>query len=555
MLHGPPQYKGPLVIRYHGSTDHGRVLLAALLTILAGCTTLDTPQSRKGNRVWANTYDEQLCAVLAARAADWRNGAIVYQVIVDRFAPPDDLDAKRGLYPAPKRLRGWDELPAGGEYVAEASVWSHEIDFWGGDLKSLCGRLEYINQLGADVLYLNPIHKAYTNHKYDAEDYFAVSPEYGTREDVRALADACHERDMKLVLDGVFNHTGRRAAWFQDAIADAKSPYRDWYYIGDEYKFGYRAWANVANLPELRLENPAVQARIYGDADSVVQGYLREGVDGWRLDVAFDIGFVILRQLTEAAHYAKAGSLVVGEIWNYPEEWSPSVDAVMNFHAREIILNVVNGEVSGGQAGRMLDGMIADAGLEPILKSWIILDNHDTPRLATVLPKQWQRRMAQALQFTMPGSPCVYYGTELGMEGRGDPEMRAPMRWDLVDETNADYVWTRGLIKLRQENRALRIGDFRLLPSEKLLAFMRRTDRAAQTIVVIVNATDDTVTELLPLRESKLMNWDTLPDLLGNGCTQAVSGTTRATVPPHTIWILRPAIADTDEYSPYKRVQ
>ena len=184
---------------------------------------------------------------------------------------------------------------------------------------------------------------------------FAVSPEYGTRDDVIKLADECHARGMKLMLDGVFNHMGRKAAWFQEAMQDEHSPYRDFFYVGPEYKLGYRAWYDVENLPELNLENPEVRARIFGGPDSVVQGYLRDGVDGWRLDVAFDVGFEPLTELTKAAHHARPGSLVIGEIWSYPGEWSPAVDATMNFYLGWLIQSVVKGELDGALAGRMLE--------------------------------------------------------------------------------------------------------------------------------------------------------------------------------------------------------
>lgn len=504
---------------------------------------------------WANRSDEARAPDLERRAADWRNGAIIYQVLVDRFAPPANLDAKRQLYPAPKRLRPWDETPAKGEYLADVNVWQHEIDFWGGDLASLRSRLDYVHDLGADVLYLNPIHQAYTNHKYDAQDYFAVSAEYGTRDDVKALAADCHGRDMRLMLDGVFNHVGRSSKWFQEALADPNSPYRDWFFFSDQYKFGYRAWANVENLPELRHENPQLRARLYNDPDSVVQGYLRDGVDGWRLDVAFDLGFVYLQELTNGAHTAKPGSLVVGEIWNYPEEWSPSVDAVMNFYYRELFLHLLRGHTSGVQAGRMIDRMIADAGLEPILKSWVVLDNHDTERLAHMLPEPWQRRFAETLQFTVPGSPNLYYGTELGMAGGGDPENRAPMRWDLVNDDNADLAFVRRLVALRRESRALRIGDWRLLDSTQLLAFERYTDRVEECRIILANVSDAPVTEVLPIRDSKLMNWTQLADMLSDYRVQVVCGMIHATVPARTVVVLRPDIERGPEYSAYKRIQ
>ena len=123
-----------------------------------------------------NPFDQALDTVFETRERDWRNGAVVYQVLVDRFAPPADLQAKRALYPAPKRLRAWNELPTRGHYIESHRLWSHEIDFWGGDLASTASRLDHIEQLGADVLYLNPVHLGYTNHKYDSLDYHAVSP-------------------------------------------------------------------------------------------------------------------------------------------------------------------------------------------------------------------------------------------------------------------------------------------------------------------------------------------------------------------------------------------
>jgi len=503
----------------------------------------------------ANTYDEERAPVLAARAADWRNGAIVYQVFVDRFSPPESLDAKHGHYVAPRRLRAWTDQPARGDYNDEAGVWSHELDFWGGDLAGVRGRLDYVQNLGADVLYLNPIFQSLSNHKYDAQDYFTIAPEYGTRADLIALADDLHARGMRLVLDGVFNHVGRNAPWFQQALADAASPYRDWFFIGDAHKNGYLGWADVANLPELRLENPRVRARIWGDADSVVQGYLRDGVDGWRLDVATDLGFRYLAELTQAAHAARPGSLVIGENWVYPEEWSPALDAVMNFYYREVMVQMLAGDIGGAHAGRLVGRMIADAGIEPVLKAWTILDNHDLPRQSTVWPKKWRRRMAQVLQFTLPGSPCVYYGAELGMKGGDDPEMRGPMRWDLVSDSNAELAWMRRLIALRRGNRALRIGDFRLLESEGVFAFLRRTDRVAETTIVVANASSRAVTDVLPLRDSKVMNWGWLQDELSDARVQARSGLLRVEMPPHSVWVLRPQMGAAGGHNPYKRIQ
>jgi cyclomaltodextrinase / maltogenic alpha-amylase / neopullulanase len=506
---------------------------------------------------YANRHDRELAGVFEARERDWRNGAVIYQVLVDRFAPSANLAAKRHLYPAPKTLRAWDELPRKGRYLDSHKLWSHEIDFWGGDLASTAANLGHVQALGAEVLYLNPICLAYTNHKYDALDYQQVSPEYGTREDVKALAGELHGRGMKLVLDGVFNHMGRNSPLFQQAQSDVNSPYRDWFVFGPQYSGGARAWARAENLPELNLENPAVREHLYAGHDSVVRSWLRDGIDGWRLDVAFDIGFTVLEQLTRAAHAEKPGSLVVGEIANYPREWFPSVDAVMHFTLRQLMLRLANGQLDAATFGRMFSRMLEETGTENMLKSWIYLDNHDTARLATLVPDERARRLVQVLQFTLPGAPNLYYGSELDMPGGDDPEMRAPMRWDLVNEHNAALAWTRRLVALHRGERALRVGNYRPISSDKLLAFERYTDRVAETVLVIANPSDKPVTETLMVANSKLMDSTTLVDLLGPASGEELrlwAALLQVTLPPRSVRVLKPDVAPPGGYTNYKRV-
>jgi cyclomaltodextrinase len=511
---------------------------------------------------YANGLDQALAGVFEAREQDWRDGAVVYQVHVDRFAPPADLAAKRALYPAPKKLHAWSDLPVHGRYLPEAKVWSHEIDFWGGDLQSLRGRLDYIQGLGADVVYLNPIDLATTNHKYDSLDYRAVSPEYGTRDDARALARDVHARGMKIVLDGVFNHMGRNSPVFRQAEADPNSPYRDWFVFGPQYAGGARAWALAENLPELNLENPAVRDDLWNAHDSVVRGWLRDGFDGWRLDVAFDIGFKYLGELTQAAHAEKPGSLVVGEIANFPKEWFPSVDGLIHFTLRQVILGVASGRIDPAAGQQMIARIVEDADYEHILKSWVYLDNHDTPRLATALPDPRARRLAQVLQFTLPGSPNLYYGTELDMPGGDDPEMRAPMRWDLVRPDNAVLNWNKRLIALHKDNRALRIGNFRAITAGRLMGFERSTERVADAVVVLLNPSDKPVTDTVLVADSKLMDGTRMVNLLADPREPAGPAEVRlqaalmdVTLPAHGFVVLKPDVAPPGGYTNYKRVQ
>ncbi len=535
---------------------HLLVAAAAAVTVTGAAATLPVATQAQSTMSYANAFDQAQAGVFAAREKDWRNGAVVYQVFVDRFAPPANLEAKRALYPAPKVLHPWTDLPTPGHYVESAKVWSQEIDFWGGDLKSLQGKLGYVQGLGVDVLYLNPIALAYTNHKYDALDYKQVSPEYGTRDDAKALAADLHRRGMKLVLDGVFNHMGRQSPIFKQAEADPKSPYRNWFVFGKQYPGGVRSWAQYQNLPELNLEHPKVRDYLWGDADSVVRGWLRDGVDGWRLDVAFDIGFRFLGELTQTAHAEKPGSLVVGEIANYPQEWFPSVDGVLGFTLRQLILRIAGGRIDTATGGRMIARLIADAGVDHMLKSWTYLGNHDTERLATALPDEASRRLAQVLQFTLPGSPNVYYGDELAMPGGSDPESRAPMRWDQVRDDNAALAWMKQLVAMHRKSRALRIGDFRLAEAHKLFAFERRTERAADSVIVVVNASSAAVSESVLLTDSKLMDGTPLVDLLGrHEPLRIASSMLDVTLPAHGFLVLQPDVRPQGGYTNYKRVQ
>ncbi|WP_426226690.1 alpha-amylase family glycosyl hydrolase [Pseudarthrobacter sp. DSP2-3-2b1] len=503
---------------------------------------------------YANAQDREVAGRYERREADWRQGAVVYQVIVDRFAPALDLEAKRHLYPVPKRLRSWDESPSRGDYVEEVRVHSHEIDFWGGDLASLRSRLEHVIELGVDVLYLNPICASYTNHGYDAIDYLAIAPWYGTRTDVAKLAGDVHDRGLKLVLDGVFNHLGRAHPLFQEAAADPSSRYRHWFDFSDSYPGGARSWSLAENLPELVHENPEVAEYLWAGPDSVVRSYLRDGVDGWRLDVASDLGFRYLEELRLAAHACKPGSLIVGEVSSYAAAWLGPLDGVLHWNLRRVLVEIANGRLSAGHAQRILARAYADADYEHMLRSWLFVDNHDTPRLPDVVPNPDAQRLARVLQFTLPGSPNVYYGTEVGMTGGEDPEMRAPMRWDLVSDDNPWYAFTRRLIGIRRNHRALRVGDLRWLDTERLIGFERYTDRAAEAVIVLANPGDEPVSEIVQLPDSKLMY--TLVDALDPETVIApFLGMAEVLLPPHTCIVLVPRTQEPGGYSAAKRVQ
>ena len=492
---------------------------------------------------------------IARRKEDWRCGPVVYHIFVDRFSPSESLDEKANLYSPPRVMKSWDENPRHGKFLKEHSVWSHELEFWGGDLNSVATRINYLEKLGVDCVYLNPIHDSFTNHKYGAKDYRKISAEYGSRNDLKNLTEKVHACGMRIMLDGVFNHMGMRAPIFVEASENPDSPYRKWFSFSKEFEHGHRGWYNVANLPELNLENQAVRDDLWNNDNSVIASYLNDGIDGWRLDVAFDIGPEYLKELTDSAHREKSESWIVGEVWSDPNGWNDSMDGLMNFNFRQMIIEMLAGGLSGVQAGRILERQAANGNYEGLLKSWLILDNHDTPRIKTVLPDFQQRSLAQTLQFCLPGSPCVYYGVEAGMSGGEDPEMRGPMQWDKATEDNPEFVRLKKLVIIRQESAALKYGSIRFLPAETALAFGRYTDRSDDDVVVVANPTTQVVTEVLAPENPWVLNFTMYDDQLSGYETQQNSGLLNVTVPPFGVRILKPRIEKDGDYSSYKRLK
>lgn len=474
------------------------------------------------------------------REQDWRNGSIVYQVFVDRFNASTPASRRANLYPAPRTLKQWSDPVLPGQNDPQAGVWSHELQFWGGDLKGIEQKLDYIESLGAGVLYMTPIFAGLTNHKYDGADYFAIAPEFGTMADFASLRDRTHKKGMKVMLDGVFNHFGRVSPLFQAALKDAKDPKRDWFHFGSEYPNGYRGWVGVANLPAWNLENSAVRSYLWKGRDSVVNHWLKQGIDGWRLDVAFELGPDHLKELTAAAHAAKKGSAVVGEISGYPESWEEAVDGVFNFMAPNIVVEAVKGNISGHKASRLLERMMEDTSLDHLLKSWLHLDNHDTPRIASILPDAQDRALAWTALFTLPGSPVIYYGSELGVPGSGDPANRAPMPWDKVTDKNPDLSWVKKLTHFRTRHRALRVGDFTPLETDRLIAYSRTTDRVRDSVIVVINPTSHEVTETFTTRMGRILSWGEFEDVLSGDKVRSVTGLFRTTLAPKSVQLYVP---------------
>jgi len=447
------------------------------------------------------------------------------------------MAARAEHYAHPRRLVPWSEQPSRGRYRHDVGACSHELAFWGGDLAGLTAKLGYIRDLGCNVLYLSPIFRALTNHKYDTEDFGAIDPQFGNDADFAALCDRAADLGVRIVLDGVFNHVGRRHAW-------ASRP--DW--------LTGTCWRDVGNLPELRLENTAVREALYGAPDSVVRRYLQHAA-GWRLDVACDLGPAYLAELTRAAHEARPDALVVGEFFNYPAAWFGSVDGAVNIFSGAVLLDMLKGGASPGKAARIFADLVADSGIEPLLRSWTVVSNHDKPRLKTELPDLADRKVLWALMVALPGAPLIYYGEEIGLAGDSDPAMRGPMDWDLANSGRApEQHAIRKLLALRHAQPALQVGDYVPIAADRLLAFARRTASARETVVVLCNPGREEVNEPVCPRDSWLLDSLPMRDLVGGGHARMQSGRLEARVPPRTVQMWVAAEEPAGRYNYLKRV-
>jgi cyclomaltodextrinase len=285
-----------------------RTPFATLLLLLAAVPGLQGEPMPMKDHQYASEQDLARIPVMKAREADWRNGPIVYQVLVDRFAPPENLDAKRDLYPAPKRLRAWTETPTKGGFNEEVQVWSHEIDFWGGDLQEPAQRSSTTSTSSAPMCSTStrstsPTRTTSTTRRTTSRS----APSTARARTVKELAaDAQHARHEAGPRRRVQPHGAHVAALSRRRSRIPRAPGATGTSSGPSTSSATARGTTSRTLPEVHLENPAVQARLYGDEDSVVQGYLRDGVDGWRLDVAFDIGPAVLAELTQGAHDRQA---------------------------------------------------------------------------------------------------------------------------------------------------------------------------------------------------------------------------------------------------------
>lgn len=387
---------------------------------------------------------------------DWAKKAVFYQIMPDRFSLPSDYDESQE---EGKFLR-WGEEP--------------QLDgAFGGNLKGIREKLDYLSELGINALYLTPIFSSPSCHKYDISDYKQIDPNLGDKQELKALVDECHKRGIKVVLDAVFNHCSEAMEQFVDVLNQGeKSPYKDWFHIhsypirGEDGQPNYDTFGNFGHMPKLNTAHPEVQEYLL----AVTRYWMEEsGIDGWRLDVANEIDHEFWRHFRRLVKSINPEAYIVGECWTDANPWlqGDQFDSAMNYPLGKRILDYFEGESLDGasfaETVARLSVRYPEQAHEVLFN---LLGSHDTGRVASRIEDKRKLKHAFLFMLTYPGTPCIFYGDEYGMTGGDDPDCRKCMEWhpDMRDEELLDFFKT--LIHLRTAIPALSTGRYRMLQAE-----------------------------------------------------------------------------------------
>lgn len=454
-------------------------------------------------------------------APNWVPDAIFYQIFPDRFYNGDQCND-------PPELAIWGELPT-------------RENFFGGDLQGIILKLDYLQNLGVNALYLNPIFQARTNHHYDTTDYFKVDPALGDMVLLKELVSQVHRRGMHMILDGVFNHCGDGFAPFQDVRKNgADSEYAKWFlpcsFPLSTDPLNFLTCGGCVYLPKLNYTYRPVQEFILK-----VASYWLEvsGVDGWRLDVPFKIPLDFWREFRKVVKNVNPQAFLVGEVWREAAPWitGDSFDGVTNYRLRDLILDyVLNNVLDGEDFGYELETLLAAHGTaaQSMLN---LLDSHDTPRILTMLKGDVDRlRIAMTIQMTLPGAPMIYYGDEIGLLGEADPDCRRCMPWNEVDWNMQVVKITHDLVELRKEHPSLHYGH-----PQKLVAFnfvfAYKQEFENDEVIVVLNP-GKTVQELGIPTKNQITHWQ---EYSSRKLYTASNGTILfEQVPPLSVFVLLP---------------
>lgn len=405
-------------------------------------------------------------------APAWVKDAIFYQIFPDRFC-------KSNKYRTAGKFVPWDTTP-------------NRENMYGGNLAGITDKLTYIKSLGVNAIYLCPIFKSNSNHRYHTVDYFEIDPVLGTLKDFDKLVAKAHQLGLRIILDGVFNHCSRGFFQFNSLMElGEESPYRDWFHVHSwpikaySAKANYDCWWNYPALPKFNTDNPEVREFLF----SVGEYWMKRGIDGWRLDVPNEINDdSFWQEFRRRIKKINREAYIVGEIWDEPSRWlqGDQFDGVMNYPFRKATLAYLFDEspISLQEYFRRLQEAF------PINRFGVqlnLLGSHDTTRIASLPCSNIEReKLAYTLLFFMPGAPCLYYGDEIGMLGGKDPDNRRTFPWNMLPQGRKHpiFVHLKELTALRTKEPALRQGALDISLDGQILKITR--SYAGKTITLSV---------------------------------------------------------------------
>lgn len=385
---------------------------------------------------------------------DWSKNTIWYQIFLDRFHKSEN---KKGNY-----------LPFNS---VREGITNHM--FFGGDLQGVIEKIPYLQDLGITGIYFTPIFKAYSAHKYDTEDYFMIDPSFGTNDDFKQMVDACHQAGIKVMLDGVFNHCGFKHPFFQDVIQNKRnSRYWDCFFIEDDnfidfeldssgrplkhtIKPKFKTFAFTPHMPKLNTANPIMEQYLLDVGQFWVEKY---DIDGWRLDVSNEVSHAFWRKFKERVRSVKKDVYLLGENWDDSTPWlrGDQFDAVMNYEIAYPIWqffgkNKISQKLDANSFRYKINKLLLQYPKTVSINMFNLVDSHDTMRILTRVQNQPNLvKLAYLFIFTFPGAPAIFYGDEVGMEGKEDPDCRRCMLWDEKDQNLDLWKFFKKLIELRK---------------------------------------------------------------------------------------------------------
>jgi glycosidase len=418
-----------------------------------------------------------------AKPPAWVKETIWYQIFPERFANGDD-----SLTPA-------NAVPWGTKPTVDCMM--------GGDLVGVIQKLDYLKELGITGIYFCPIFKAKSNHKYDTIDYMEIDPQFGDKETFRTLVKEAHARGIRIMLDAVFNHAGRYSHFFQDVLENQKkSAYKDWFYIKSwpvsAEKRNYETFSFTEEMPKFNTENPECREYLL----SVGEYWVREfGIDGWRIDVANEVDFVFWREFRKRVKAINPECYILGEIWFDSIPWlnGDQFDAVMDYPVCDAIHDFVcHGKLNPEQFKFAINEGLVRYPKQVNEVTFTLLDSHDTARVVTAAKGNLDlARLAYLFMFSYTGSPNIYYGGEIGLEGGGDPDCRRAMPWELAEVETPFSAFIRKIIALRKSVPALRSATYEWLKADAhspVVAFRKIEGKDSAVVIANVSAEEQTIT-------------------------------------------------------------